>query len=87
MSEPVHISKIIEELAEQYEWARGHNVTLIQRDMKADVVLRLAALKLKWGYDSMTVHVEALRELDKLAFNISDLRYYKMKLSKVTGVR
>jgi uncharacterized protein with PIN domain len=26
MSEPVHISKIIEELAEQYEWARGHSM-------------------------------------------------------------
>jgi hypothetical protein len=62
-------------------------MTLFQRDLKADAVIREAALKLTRGYDSMTVHVEALRELDSLAFNVADLRYYKMKLSKVTGVR
>jgi hypothetical protein len=33
------------------------------------------------------VHLEGLRELDRLSLNVSDLRYYKSELSKVTGIR
>jgi hypothetical protein len=46
-----------------------------------------AKSKMKDGWDSMTVHLEALRELDRLSLNVSDLRFYKRELSKVTGIK
>jgi hypothetical protein len=59
----------------------------IQRELEITRILMRAKSKMKIGYDSMTVHLEGLRELDRLSLNVSDLRYYKQELSKVTGIR
>lgn len=59
----------------------------IQRELAVSRILMRARKKLNDGYDSMTVHLEALRELDRLALTVADLRFYKRELSKVTGVR
>jgi hypothetical protein len=59
----------------------------IQRELAIGRILMRAKTKMKVGYDSMTVHLEGLRELDRLSLNVSDLRYYKQELSKVTGVK
>jgi hypothetical protein len=62
-------------------------MSIVQRELAAERILWRADNQIRNGFDSISVHVEALRELDKLAFNVSDLRFYKQKLSKITGMR
>jgi predicted KAP-like P-loop ATPase len=86
MSEPVHISKIIEELAEQYEWARGHNMSKSQQD-DAEAIIDHADKMLMEGYDSLTVLRRGLHKLNQLGLNLFDFRYYRQRLEKITGVK
>jgi hypothetical protein len=61
-------------------------MSTLQRELTAEGILRKAALDLTRGFDSMRVHERAARELDRLGFMPADMRYYKLKLSKITGV-
>lgn len=62
-------------------------MSTIQRELAVTRIMMRAKAKIASGYDSMTVHLEALRELDRLALNLADLRFYKRELSKLTGVK
>jgi hypothetical protein len=66
---------------------QGDRMSTLQRDLAITRIMMRAKSKMKDGWDSMTVHLEALRELDRLALNVSDLRFYKRELSKVTGIK
>jgi hypothetical protein len=62
-------------------------MSTLQRELAITRIMMRAKSKMKDGWDSMAVHLEALRELDRLSLNVSDLRYDKRELSKVTGVK
>ena len=62
-------------------------MSITQRDLKAEEILRRAQQRIAQGMDSVTAHEAGCRELDRLGYGIADLRYYKQRLSKITGWR
>ena len=85
MSELVHISKVLDEWADNFDCLRGEKMSEHQKN-EAEKALDNADRMVLEGYDSMTVYRRGLHKLNQLGLNVYDITAYKRRLEQITGV-
>lgn len=86
MSELVHISKVLDEWADNFDCLRGEKMSEHQKN-EAEKALDNADRMVLEGYDSMTVYRRGLHKLQQLGLNTFDFQAYKRRLEAVAGLK